>query len=253
MHWSQLLGVLIGVGCLSGCELLVTFESVPDGTSGSAGAGGTASSTTAGGGNETTGGGGTTTTTTSSGPVCGNGETEAGEECDDDNDVGGDGCLDCKLDCGCPGCAAGTACPGCGQDAGSVTYKDPDTGHCYLFIPTPTAWPDSRAKCESWGGDLAALSTAAEMAELVAPDIVTVFVGGDVNGRCWLGGNDLAMEAAYVWSNGEAWSLPPAGPAWLVGEPTGGTASNCLLTGADGTLRDRACSEVFPFLCERSP
>lgn len=74
-----------GVLC-TGCELLVTFESVPEGTGG----GGTTSTAQGGGTTSTTeGGGGTATTTTSTAlPEC-----TGNAECDDSNPCTADTCV----------------------------------------------------------------------------------------------------------------------------------------------------------------
>jgi hypothetical protein len=270
MRWSKLSGVLMAGSLTASCELAVTFQDVPLGAGGSGGdttsttgggdTGGTTTTTTTTptsdtggtGGTTSTGGGGTTTTGSGGASLCGNMMVEAGEECDDANDVEGDGCFKCQLDCGCAGCTIGKACPDCGPAAGAVTYEDAGTKHCYLFIPTASQREPARSSCQLWGGDLAAPSTVAEMTKVIAPEIITVFAAGDVNARCWTGGNDIATEGVYQWANGEPWNLPPAGPAWEVNEPDG-VGFNCILIGANGTIRDRECTFLAPFLCERPP
>jgi cysteine-rich repeat protein len=185
--------------------------------------------------------------------ACGDEVVDEGEECDDGNEVAGDGCDACTLDCGCPGCMAGAPCTGCSADLTLVGYKDAASKQCYLFNPTAVSWDAARASCMTWGGDLAALSTAAEMSTITGSGIITTFQTGDVNARCWNGGNDGGNEGVYQWSNGEPWQGAPAGPSWNAGDPNGGIAQNCFAFGPDGTLHDRVCTDAVPFLCERSP
>ncbi len=98
------------------------------------GTGGSSSTTdpTIGTGSSTTGPGTTTTTTdsTSGGPgVCGDGAVDPGEECDDGNDVDGDGCTNgCKN----PVCGDGIVGPLEGCDDGNQVDDDDCSNMCTL-------------------------------------------------------------------------------------------------------------------------
>lgn len=196
----------------------------------------------------------TTTTTTTMKPVCGDGNVDMGEECDDANDTEGDGCFKCKKDCGCPGCQVGQLCNNCGPDPNAVEYKDPTTKHCYAYVPAAKNWNDARTACKSdaFKGDLAGLSTQTEMSMILGTKIIGVFqVPDPSNARCWTGGNEIGSQGTYKWANGEMWQAPPAGPSWGAGEPNDAT-DDCFVIGSDGTLRDRNCAnDSFQFLCER--
>lgn len=195
----------------------------------------------------------TTSSTSSGGAICGNGMVEPGEECDDGNAIEGDGCYNCLLDCGCEGCQAGMLCEGCGPSAGSVTYKDPASKHCYLYGGTEEAWPVARSECSAWGGDLAGFSTVIELNMIKDTGILKSLAGGAPSARCWVGGNDQAAEGQYVWANGELWNDPPVGLSWASAQPDGGANQNCVYIDGQYMMRDRECSIFASFVCERGP
>jgi hypothetical protein len=142
--------------------------------------------------------------------------------------------------------------PLCGPPLGAVAYQDPETWRCYAFVDVPRIWSVARGICITWGGDLAAPSTAAEMAALFQFADLDAFLSGNPDGaRAWTGGNDRADEQENVWSNGEPWLAPPDGPDWFGDEPNGGMMQNCFTTAHDGLLRDRKCTDALPFLCEK--
>jgi cysteine-rich repeat protein len=185
---------------------------------------------------------------------CGDGKLHTGvETCDDGNAFEGDGCFDCKTDCGCPGCMAGTACPSCGPVDGSVTYKNPATDHCYVIVPTEVTWSAARTACQAWGGDLAALSTTAELTDVMKPAVGAVITGSGSQ-RGWTGGNDMATEGTYVWSNGETWMYQAGIVPWKAGEPS--ATEDCAVLGTDnGTtynFRGNDCGAPHTYLCERT-
>jgi cysteine-rich repeat protein len=207
------------------------------------GTGGAGAGSSGGGG---PGPGGSTASSSSGGaggapPMCGNGVIEAGEQCDDDNDLTGDGCADCAVEC-----------------SGPDEVLDPTTFHCYLFGPSLT-WQASVDACIGWGGHLAAITDEDELA----------FVRTHVTEQIWLGASELAEEDVWVWVSGEPWAYT----AWLTGEPNEGSGpsgaggagggvpyeEDCLelwdeVGAAEGFgFADDGCAHVQPALCERWP
>jgi cysteine-rich repeat protein len=175
-------------------------------TGGSGGAGGMAGSGGAGGGVET----------------CGNGAIDPGEECDDANDISGDGCTGC-LSCN-----------------GVDDFVDPTTYHCYTYMKdADKTWTEARLDCIGRGGDLAAISTPGEY------DFVKQKVGSDV----WLGGHDLPVECIFAWTNGEPWY-----PRWFSGEPNNSyPGEDCVVLYVTGDFNDSGCGTIRDYLCERVP
>ncbi len=167
---------------------------------------------------------------------CGNGTLEAPEECDDGNGVAGDGCSSCKVECGCDGCA------------GIIEHKDPATNHCYRLVTNAnTTWGNARNACIAWGGDLAALSTQAEINALVP---LVVAPGDD---DVWVGASDSAVEGTFAWSNGETFIYVSNQPPWAGGEPNNFFGEDCVEAYDNGTFNDDSCSKNNDFLCERRP
>ena len=67
----------------------------------------------------------------------------------------------------------------------------------------------------------------------------------------WIGGNDVAMEGAYAWSNGEPWVFA----SWAEGVPIdqGGYRDCVTLVASAGALPAfdaRMCAEERGYLCE---
>jgi cysteine-rich repeat protein len=159
---------------------------------------------------------------------CGDGTIDAGEECDDGNGVAGDGCDDCMVVC-----------------TGSFETKDTTTAHCYRADPMATAtWDAARAACQAWGGDLAAIGSAAENA----------LVAGLIQTSSWIGATDAAVEGAFGWSSGELWMYTN----WALGEPNDSAGEDCTeLYGPETTLpaqwNDLLCTTALPAVCERPP
>jgi len=207
------------------------------------GAGSTGGSTNTGG---STGTGGSTNTGGSTGtggqggspaPTCGDGFIDAndGEECDDGNPNDQDGCSGCIVDCPI--------------DA----FKDPATNHCYFVAEGfHGEFQDAEDACKNTapGTTLAALSTSAEF------NLVIGEVGDDDQ---WIGGNDLDVENAFEWTNGEPWNFVDGDFPWAATQPNDETKpeeQDCVGLGTyTGSLRmyDRECIDSFDALCERVP
>jgi cysteine-rich repeat protein len=159
--------------------------------------------------------------------VCGDGNLEPPEECDDANLADGDGCShDCIVTC----------------PPGATKYDV--TNHCYTWETQETSWQSARTAClaKGAGWDLASITSVGEQ----------TFLDNNVNPseNAWLGGTDEVTEGVYVWTDGEAFSYAPWGP----GEPNGGTSDNCIESVADtgfdywATL---SCSLSRDYICER--
>jgi cysteine-rich repeat protein len=201
-------------------------------------AAGGASTAGAGGGGQTGGGDGGQAAPASSSAsggdgggrnACGDGLINAGEQCDDGNTVGGDGCdSDCQVECG------------------GMSMFHPASYHCYSLVAN-LDWFDARAKCAAGGPgwDLAALSTQAEHEWLV------MALASWPDGAIWLGGNDLQVEGTFEWTNGEAWGFT----AWAQGQPNGG--GDCVHLVVDPAnnpgWHDKDCPATQYALCELTP
>lgn len=213
----------------------------PDGpAAGSANAAGS-SNTTAG----TGGAGGTGEPPKPPEPVCGNGKLEAGEECDDSDHSGKDGCDACKVVC---------------ADFGSGTLESEDH-HCYNGYDAAT-FDGAIAACKERGAHLATISSEAEN------KIAQKFV----NNSKWLGGReDVASNVQgtgnYGWVTDEAFTYknwgkeePNQGKVRCdgggIGPGTGPASScyqHCISMLGDGTWSDERCELSDGYVCEWEP
>lgn len=186
------------------------------------------SNTTGTGGGAQGGGGSTSTGTGGAGPVCGDGEIDATEECDDANLIDGDGCTTCVIDCE------------------AAAEKDPTTGRCYRFYPGAKTWAAAESDCEAWGGasglgHLVSISSAAEQqfVEALRPTIST-----------WIGARDTVTEGTFEWLDGTPFAFTSFAP----GKPDGATVQNCLfMRGDNDGWDDNQCGTALGFVCERGP
>jgi hypothetical protein len=128
----------------------------------------------------------------------------------------------------------GGACPPSWTAAG---------GHCYLQEPSSPDWATARKRCVDLGGDLAAIHSPEQLAE----------IGGIVTTNAWIGGHDQLYEGTFEWSNGEPWDYA----AWLGGAPDNHKTRDCVaLAVSAGGLPAfvlRSCSDDLALLCERAP
>ena len=170
--------------------------------------------------------------------LCGNGTRDAvaGEQCDDGNRVGGDGCeANCAFICG----------GAVGQTKASLHA---DTGSCFLGFTGAANHKNfaaADAACRALGGHLAILADAGESAA------ARVAVNG-IN--AWIGYTDLVRDG--VWETQAHHLLPPSGTAyanWYPGAPNGAAAQNCAYMYIDGRWDDTECSYAQGWLCEIEP
>lgn len=154
---------------------------------------------------------------------CGNGVREELEECD--------GEVDCK---------------GCVTCAGTGEFWDAARTHCYRFVEPGASWVDARKGCVAWGGDLAGIATQVELNELAAHPFNAPFL--------WTAGYALSPDCTFAWADAEPWFQD----SWRQGDPDDVEAAAfcvALARPAVGPYQmiDDACSNAYPYLCERTP
>jgi cysteine-rich repeat protein len=188
-----------------------------------AGTGGASASTGVGGGT------GAAATTGAGGGSCGDGIVDPGEECDDMNDVDGDGCTNCLVDCGLAA-----------DEATHTKFG----GHCYWLLPAARNPTDATCSAGTQAYvHLAALTTAAELTAIGS------FVGATAS--AWTGGTYSGVTSGTrAWSDGETWTADD--DAALTGMASLGPT--CLSIQANGSLSyEAACGTSLPVVCERPP
>ena len=111
----------------------------------------------------------------------------------------------------------------------------PEDAHAYLFTYLTVDWDDARARCAAFGGHLATLTSAGELA----------FVTGLAHADLWLGGSDSALEGTFTWITGEPFTYT----AWSAGEPNDEFGEDCL-TLRIGEMNDVDCEFSLGYVCE---
>lgn len=157
-----------------------------------------------------------------SGARCGDGVLDPGEACDDGNDVPGDGCTSCRIDCAPP------------------AFEEAATHRCFWVDADGASWSDALLACVDQGGQLASLDAPEEIALVLE----------HVAAPTWTGGNDLATPGAFTWAGGGA----IASDLWAPGEPDHPQSSRCVaLAPTSAGLATEPCAQKLPAVCERVP
>ena len=113
-------------------------------------------------------------------------------------------------------------------------------GNCYKQNEDLLTWKDAEKKCVEFGGHLASVHSDQEnnFIFLTSEKAVT-----------WIGGNDLAKEDSWIWSDGSSWSYSN----WQKGQPDNarGGGQNCLNIGFNAEKwDDEFCTRRFRSICK---
>ena len=122
---------------------------------------------------------------------------------------------------------------------GWVAYNN----KCYRVFFDQYEWGTAENICvNQYDGHLASPSTDSEH------NFVNTYVLGGHNFGVWVGGNDIAAEGTWRWSDGSEFKFT----AWHSGEPDGGNAQDCILLNRhDNVWVDEYCYAKWRFVCER--
>jgi|GEM_PF-3036161 len=194
--------------------------------------------------------------------ACGDGGPDDNEECDDGNDVEGDGCdTNCRVS-GCgngikdsteecddgnldddDGCTSACTLP-CGGATTGASGAWEYEGYCYLtFSEAPATPEDAEAACVSLG-------LGAHLVT-VTSDAENAFVFG-ISGSGWaIGYNDIATEGTFVWFSGASSDYT----SWGGIEPNNsggsdGPGEDCTFYRSDGNWNDARCTNKGAYICE---
>jgi len=110
--------------------------------------------------------------------------------------------------------------------------------NCYKLFEQTLTWGDAENYCLRKGAHLASVHSAEE----------NNFLTGLTRELHWLGGNDIAAEGDWVWSDGSAWTFTN----WASGQPDSGAGGqDCLVKNYGGTLWDDDHNyDKFMFVCK---
>ena len=116
------------------------------------------------------------------------------------------------------------------QDA-PATYE-------FHYVSTSLTWQAAEDNCLSLGGHLASAHSVEEQESLLA-------LGG--TSRYWIGGNDIATEGSWMWSDGTPWDYT----AWCGPEPNNMGNEDCVENhGTHLCWNDRPCGTTQRSICK---
>ncbi len=148
----------------------------------------------------------------------------------------------------CDGRTDEAACP-----AGCTAFEL--EGHGYMLCGDSHRANAAMAQsaCKTQELRLVWIETATENAKLQE-----LIFQGPTPQEVTLGLTDAEAEATWRWMDGEiVWQGAVSGSAvggaytnWYLEDPNGNRTTNCAVMVADGTWRDRECTEAYPYLCE---
>ena len=123
---------------------------------------------------------------------------------------------------------------------GTSPSPSPPSGGEFVYVADVGSWAAGRAACQSRGGDLASIHSAAEnaLAFAVVPQSTSV----------WIGASDSAREGTWVWVDGTPFDYHN----WHAGEPNQwGGNEDCVEVNSSGKWNDCNCAKRFKFVCDR--
>lgn len=123
------------------------------------------------------------------------------------------------------------ACPGGVLEASTQT--------CYFVASTPLGWLDARQLCLSTGRALVKIDSAAEDG----------FVADLSPASLWIGASDLAVDGAFVWSDGS----PIVYSNWGGAQPDAFPGPDCVEKRQEPgePWYDQPCSNARLYVCEQ--
>ncbi|XP_034052518.1 galactose-specific lectin nattectin-like [Gymnodraco acuticeps] len=96
----------------------------------------------------------------------------------------------------------------------------PFEDHCYMYKHAAKTWADAEVDCIALGGNLASIPNQ-EVYTFIRKIINTAT---NANEQTWIGGNDLAKEGVWMWSDGTKF----VAKNWSPGQPDNKGSRNCL-------------------------
>lgn len=157
------------------------------------------------------------------GELCGNGEIDGDEECDDGNAENGTYCSRaCRI-----------SIDGCTIHLGQDTR--------YILCTGDESWNTAQNICQGFGPfNLATINDSQE----------NTFINTILDGNAWIGFNDINQENTFTWISGQ----PVTFVSWNSGEPNNDGNQDCTQYISQTTVWDDLyCTSELDFLCELDP
>jgi hypothetical protein len=134
----------------------------------------------------------------------------------------------------------------CPLDYVEGEFRDqPGVRFCYRLEETASNWAGARDACREEGAELASIHSADEVAFLFQ---LCMNVDGT---NCWVGGNDIAVEGQWRWTDGTTWG---DFDFWCCQEPDDAGGQDCMMIWQNweggGPGSDDTCSIPHPYFCK---
>ncbi|XP_033987829.1 galactose-specific lectin nattectin-like [Trematomus bernacchii] len=118
----------------------------------------------------------------------------------------------------------------------------PFEDHCYMYKHAAKTWADAEVDCIALGGNLASIPNKA-VYTFIRQIVNTVT---NANNPAWIGGNDLAKEGVWMWSDGTKFVTK----LWAPHQPdNAGGKEDCLMINYRDLFNDLPCTALIPFVC----
>ena len=124
--------------------------------------------------------------------------------------------------------------------SGYTYYTGDSYEYCYMAVSSTVNWYGAKSGCESSGGWLVTIHSAAENS----------LVDGLYGGNKWIGFNDIASEGTWVWLYGTS-----SYSNWASGEPNNLNDEDCTEQYSGGSWNDLRCSAEYKYgyVCQILP
>jgi hypothetical protein len=113
---------------------------------------------------------------------------------------------------------------------------DPTTHKCFVRIPDPENWLDSKALCAAKGMHLAEVRNDSE----------NKTVASLIGELSWLGAT--TSQGHFVWLDGSTVTFTK----WADGEPSSTDDGNCIMSDTNGAWTATDCGDGHSPVCERN-
>ncbi|KAI4823973.1 hypothetical protein KUCAC02_012525 [Chaenocephalus aceratus] len=118
----------------------------------------------------------------------------------------------------------------------------PFEDHCYMYKHAAKTWADAEVDCIALGGNLASIPNQGVYTFIRRIVNTTT----NANEQTWIGGNDLAKEGLWMWSDGTKF----VANNWAPGQPDNDQGlEDCLMMNWNDLINDAPCTKLRPFVC----
>ena len=145
------------------------------------------------------------------------------------------------------------------------SYYYPPSNACFQMFNESMQWQDAKSFCEAKpGAQLASIlnqaenqftlgtffSTKCKLNLLLQKMCIQTLIAGlpRASEHIWIGGNDIASEGSYKWTDGTSINYKP----WVLHQPSDSDGSQDCIASQSNGWHDQICTIEYLVLCRRS-